>query len=420
MKIILEPINSPGILAAKIWIKGGSSKDRHGKKGAHHLLASVATRGCGPFNNIDLGNLVEGCGAGLRCDALEDGLLISLKCINKDANQLLPILGWMITNAHLNSEQIKLERELSLQALQRHKENPFQLAFDGWRQLAYGNGPYGHDPLGLIDDVKTITRKELLPIGTGLKERNKIMVIAGSLPNNLEDYLKEVEPFNQLINQQTKQIFPLEKIKFFNKEIKKSSNISLQPQSTEQIVLMMGEATVPHGHVDDLPLRLLGTHLGSGMSSLLFRKFREEHGVAYDVGIHHPSRQGASPFLIHISTSVEKSLLTLELLIKTWDDLKDRPLSDEELELARGKFCGQMAHNAQTVNQRAERKVQLYSLGLKDNYDIKSKEEIKNISSKDIQNVARKYLNEPLLSLCGPEKTINHLAKKWEEHFKSF
>ena len=50
---------------------------------------------------------------------------------------------------------------------------------------------------------------------------------------------------------------------------------------TEQVVLMLGQATVPHGHPDDLVLRLIQCHLGVGMSSLLFRRLREEHGVAY-------------------------------------------------------------------------------------------------------------------------------------------
>ena len=45
---------------------------------------------------------------------------------------------------------------------------------------------------------------------------------------------------------------------------------------------MLGQATLGHGHPDELALRLLQCHLGVGMSSLLFQRLREDHGVAYD------------------------------------------------------------------------------------------------------------------------------------------
>ena len=68
-----------------------------------------------------------------------------------------------------------------------------------------------------------------------------------------------------------------------------------QIQDTEQLVLMLGAATVPLGHPDALPLRLLQDHLGVGMSSRLFVVMREERGLAYDVGVHMPTRCGPAP-----------------------------------------------------------------------------------------------------------------------------
>ena len=64
---------------------------------------------------------MEGRGAGLRSDAHEDGLLISLRCTSEDARELMPLLDWMVTDPHLATEQLELERSLSLQALQRQR-----------------------------------------------------------------------------------------------------------------------------------------------------------------------------------------------------------------------------------------------------------------------------------------------------------
>ena len=154
--LVLDPVQTPGVLAAKLWIGRGSAADPIGQRGAHQLLASVLTRGCGSLDAMQMADLVEGCGAGLRCDTNEDGLLISMKCRDLDSPQLLPLLSSMVHEPHLQADQVTLERELSVQALQRQREDPFHLAFDGWRHLAYGVGPYGHDPLGVAGELEQL------------------------------------------------------------------------------------------------------------------------------------------------------------------------------------------------------------------------------------------------------------------------
>ena len=121
-------------MAAKLWIRDGSRADPKDKKGIHQILCSTMLRGCGPYNNKQISEIVESSGAILNCDTYEDGLLISLKCIESDAYKLLPLIGWMITKPVLQKDQIKLEKDLTIKAIKRQKESTYQLAFDGWRR----------------------------------------------------------------------------------------------------------------------------------------------------------------------------------------------------------------------------------------------------------------------------------------------
>ncbi|MFM8260115.1 MAG: M16 family metallopeptidase, partial [Vulcanococcus sp.] len=129
----------PAILSAKLWLRGGSSADPSGQRGAAQLLAGVLSRGCGELSGEQLADLVEGCGAGLRCEAGEDGTLVSLKCASDDAPLLLPLLLQMVHSPWLVDDQIALERQLNLQTLQRQREDPFQLSHDQLRQQLYGD-----------------------------------------------------------------------------------------------------------------------------------------------------------------------------------------------------------------------------------------------------------------------------------------
>ena len=417
-ELLLEPLRTPDVMAAKLWLPGGSSQDPQGQRGAHQLLASVMSRGCGPLDHLALADLVEGRGAGLRCEAHEDGLLISLRCASGDAPDLMPLLAWMVIDPHLKPDQVMLERSLSLQALQRQREDPFQVAFDGWRQLVYGDHGYGHDPLGVADDLADLDSGQLRPISAWARSTPATLAIAGVWPAELEQDITSWPGFRDwpLQEERPAERTP-ERIPEASQPIASGGLTACsQPAETEQVVLMLGQATLPHGHPDDLALRLLRCHMGMGMSSLLFQRLREDHGVAYDVGLHHPHRRGSSPFVMHASTGADRAALTLELLAESWWELGSAPLNDDDLNLARSKFRGQMAHGRQTSAQRAERRVVLRGLGLPEDHDQQCLERLDDLGTADLQRVAATHLNDPRLSLCGPASTLAELERQWRKH----
>ena len=172
---------SPGLLAARLWIAGGSSVDPSDQRGVHQLLAGLLTRGCGDLDADGLADLVEGRGAALRAEAGEDSLVISLKCASEDADVLLPLLVQMASRPTLEPDQIAIERQLNLQALQRQREDPFQLCHESLRQQLYGEGPYGHDPLGVADELEQLQRTDLRDQLSLLGRRGAALVLAGGV-----------------------------------------------------------------------------------------------------------------------------------------------------------------------------------------------------------------------------------------------
>ena len=413
MQIILDQNNSLGILAVKIWIKEGSSHDEKDKKGAHHLLGSLLSRGCGPYSHINVAEKIEGNGASLRCETYEDGLLISLKCYHEDAKSLLPIIGWMIAKPHINSDQLNLELELAMQALLRKTESPLQTTYDGWRRVAYGDGPYGHDPLGSPEDLKRITKNDLHILSQKIKDNNIILSLSGNFKDSLLKDIESMEPFNIIYNKlKTHTAKGLESAK--HKPIAEEM-ISLEHQETEQVIIMIGNPTIPYWHESDIYLRLLSNHLGCGMSSYLFKELREKNGVAYEVGVHHPIREREAPFILHASTTEDKALKTLLLLNESLKKISTATLSESELDLAISKYKGQIAHSIQTASQRAEKNAYLKGFNLPKDHQESLIGRL-DLATKDrMQETALNFFKRPLISLCGREKTLNKLKEKWIE-----
>lgn len=410
MNIILDKLDSKNIMSAKLWIEDGSRNDPKDKKGIHQLLSSTMLRGCGPYNNEQIAEIVENCGANLNCDTYEDGLLISLKCVETDAYKLLPLIGWMITKPILQIDQFELEKDLTIKAIKRQKESTYQLAFDGWRKMVYGDGPYGHDPLGSIDDINKINKEHILPIASSLIHRKKNLVISGKFPINLKNYIENTIEFKGISNH-NKAFKNINKIETPSKQ---RSSICTRSLNTKQVILLLGKATIRYDNKSDILLRLLSCYLGYGMSSLLFKVLREKYGVVYEAGIYHPIREQQTPFIMHASTSEEKGIITLQLLKECWEKVINSEISPEELDLVKIKYRGQMAHSLQSISQRAEHKAHLLGIGLTKDHDKEILQRLESITSKEIKDAANRYLKNPLLSVCSNKEVIRKIFKDWK------
>ena len=397
----------PAIVSTKLWIRGGSGADPRGQRGRAQLLAGLLSRGCGDLSGEAMADLVEGLGDELRCEASEDGLLISLKCASADSAALLPLLHAMVLNPWLAEDQISLERQLNVQALHRQREDPFQQAHDALRQQLYGDGPYGHDPLGVEDELAGLERPRLLEAAGRLGAEGAVLVMTGQPPPGLPALL---EPPAGPVWPTTAPLAspgPLGHA---------SAALVSEEQDTEQLVLMLGAATVPLADPRSLALRLLQCHLGVGMSSRLFVVLREEQGLAYDVGVHLPARCGAAPFVMHLSSSADRAAEATAQLLQEWQRLLDQPLTSEEWQLALAKFRGLVAAGRQTCGQIADRQALVLGHGLAWSYPDDASERAELLGPADLWEATRSLLATPSLSLCGPAAALIAAEKAWAAH----
>ena len=409
LPLVVHQRPGPRVLAARLVIRGGSSADPHGQRGAHQLLAGLMTRGCGDLDAEALADRVEGLGAALRAEASEDTLTLALHCGAEDGPSLLSLLLEMVRQPSLEPTQVDLERQLNLQTLQRQREDPFQLAHDQLRRLLFDAGPYGHDPLGIEAELATLARSDLQPLVDRLGGQGAVMVLCGDIPEGVADLLNStLAGLPWSVGQPGAEPPPWPG--------SRPGRLGTHVEDTEQLVLLLGAGTVPYGHPDTLALRLLQTHLGSGMSSRLFQAMREERALAYDVGAHLPARCGASPFVLHLSTSAERAEEATTCLLDEWLRFLQTPISEEDLALALAKFRGQDAMARQTCGQLAERLALVLSHGLAADQMESQLELAGQLTPEDVHAAAGRWLQSPSLSLVGPAAALQAAQRAWQGH----
>ena len=392
------------ISLANIWIEGGTSLDKKDKKGINQILCKLLTRGCSKYDNYEFSDFLDSYGAELNFEAFEDGISICLKSLSEYFDKLFPLLNLLIEEPNLYEKEFIYCQKESLNYLIKSKENPFNIAFNNFKKILYKEHPYSFNILGEEESIKRIKHYDILNEYKSLKKRKKYLLTNNAKYNFLN--LKKIKPLNNFSD-----------VNKLHSKLLIKNNYVEHYSNSKQIIIIIGSQTCPHNSKDSLALKVLESYLSYGMSSLLFKVFRENNGLTYDAGVFYPSRKFNAPFLIYLSVSERNASLTLNLLLSIWNDLLSKKISEDELSLAKLKLNSSFLHHFRTCEDIIFRKVRLLSLDMDPFYDEKAKDRLEAISSEEILALTKKYLNYPCISVSGSKHVCKYLKKIWDRKY---
>ena len=395
----------------KVFINGGSNMDAQGKKGINQILSCLLTRGCKGFNNYEFSEFIDSHGAELNQEIYEDGIFITLKSLNEHFEKLYPLIDLIINEPTISKKQYQYIQKSTVSSIKKEKENPFNTVYEKWRKLVYKDHPYAFNCIGYEEDVKNISYQEILDEYKRFKKRDMFFV-----SNNSE----------VISNISNKSGFKDFENKFVNKSIFKTTNQTKIPlrdekrfvstyKNSNQIIIMLGNQTCSQFSKEYLPLKVLESYLSYGMSSLLFKLFREKNGLTYDVGVYSPSRRQNSPFLIYLSVSNQNAVLAFEILLNVWANITHNSIKEEEVKLAQEKLQSSFLISNQCLDEIIQRKIQFLSNDMNPNYDDFLLEKLKTVTAKQILKTTDKYLTKPVVSTYGNKKICDEIRDIWEK-----
>lgn len=389
------------IVAARFFLRAGSSWETPAQFGLANLLAAVLTKGTTAHSAQAIASQIESVGAGLSADATADYFLLSLKTVSADFARLLPLAAEILQSPSFPTDQIELERKLTLQAIRSQQERPMSLGMNQLRQAIYGKQhPSSQSGLGTEITVAQIQAADLHQFHqTHFRPDNVVISLAGKITAPAAIALVESAFGNW---QAPHQSLPELHLPPINSQ--PHTRVLVQP--TQQSLVLVGYLATSLRSPDHAALRVLNTYLGSGLSSRLFVELREKRGLAYEVSSIYPSRIHPAYFVVYMGTGAENTAIALESLQAEVQRLCEAPLSQAEIQVAQSKILGQHALSKQTNAQLASLYGGCEILGLGLDYDRQFQTDIASVSPEQAHQVAQRYLSAPYISLVGPETAV--------------
>lgn len=317
----------------------------------------------------------------------------------KNFKQIFDIVSDVYLNSTFPEVEMEKEKGVIIEEINMYEDMPQAHVQDLWSEVLYGDQPAGRSTLGPKENITKMVRDNF----TNYKKDhyvsfNTVIIVSGNIESI--DVYKEVDKFFKDIPS-TKS-----KKKEKTKNVQNKSNILIKYKETDQTHFVLGVRTFPLSDKRNTAISLLGAVLGAGMSSRLFNKLREEMGVAYYVRSYNDPSLGYGSFQISAGVNNARTEEVIKEILKECNILKIEKVGERELNKVKSLLIGNMKMSLEATDDVAN----FYGTQELMKDEIKTLEdkikEIKNITSTDIQKMARIIFKAESLNLAiiGPFK----------------
>jgi zinc protease len=179
------------------------------------------------------------------------------------------------------------------------------------------------------------------------------------------------------------------------------SELFIHDPVREQNEVVLAE-TLPLSYNDPVhyALNLGNEFLGGGsFASPLYRELRVKRGLVYSVGSSTSFGRTRSEFSVSFGASPEKVPDARRLAVQLIRDMADHPMSNQELHLAKGQSLRQIVLSSQTASSIAQGWLSYSREGLPLDRLFEVARNYQSLTSAQVQEAFRKYIDPERLSL---------------------
>jgi predicted Zn-dependent peptidase len=313
----------------------------------------------------------------------------SLDVLKKDLPRGLAIFADMLRAPAFEPAKFEQAKHQVLEAIRRRPDSPAGIAAREFRKLVYGaDHPFGRE--STTDTVSRITREDLVAFHRQFFVPNSLMLgVTGDFEKAaMLDALRKT--FGDW-KPQTVALPPIPPVT----ASPSSRSVNVLHRDITQTHLRVGHLSVKEDDPDYFALALLEDILGgNSFTSRLFRDVRSRQGLAYSVGSRLiPGNLGPGVVVLQALTKAPTTHQTLSSMLDQMERLRQEPVTDDELQLAKDAFLNSFVFSFADAGQIVGRLMSLEYHGLPKDFLQRFRDSVVKLTKMDLLRVAQKHLH---------------------------
>lgn len=406
----------PGTQAMTILImfKVGSRHETKKTNGISHFLEHLFFKGTtNRPTSLDIAKELDGVGAGYNAFTSKDYTGYYVKVGKKHARLAVDVISDLLLNPLFEQEEIDRERGVIIEEINMYEDNPMATAEILAEMELFGkNHPLGYDIAGPKENIRTVTRKQILNYrSTHYRTDNMVIVVSGNVPASVFPDLKK--QFAVMEKSSAKKPRPK---KFVYTQRSARVNVYKKPTSQSHLALSFPGPTYTDAQAP--AYRVLANILGGGMSSRLFIQVRERKGLCYYIRAGLTPYEDKGAFTIQAGFDTKRINKAVDAIIEQLRLIRDEGVTDDELKKAKDGISGGLAIQMEDSENMAQwwSKQALFLKNGKT--PAQFDRAIQKVTKRQVQAAARKMFQsaQANLVIVGPyskakEKTMRNKLK---------
>lgn len=335
-------------------------------------------------NAFQLNEHFEYYGSHLNRSCSNETATITLHCLSKHIDVLLPVVRELIIDSIFPQEELATYKQ-NMQ--QRLRVNLKKCDFVAGRLIdtyLYGEQhPYGR--FTRFEDFEELNCEELQKFYSDYYQTGKFIVFAaGKLPQNLISLLDQY--FGDLA-QEHATVNPI----ISTAAEEKKYRVINDPQGV-QGAIRMGRSFPNRHHPDFTKAQVLNNTFGGFFGSRLMSNIREEKGYTYGIHSYLENHFQESAWVISTEAGRDVCEATIIEVYKEMEKLRNELIDDEELLLVRNYMIGSILGDLDGPFHIINRWKNIILNGLDEKFFYDQIETIKTVSAEELKQLANKYL----------------------------
>jgi zinc protease len=313
---------------------------------------------------------------------------LTLHCLNKHVNELIPVVAEIITDSVFPEDELSIYKQNAQQRLKVSLQKCEFVAGQLIDAYLFGEDhPYGK--YSRLTDYEELQREEIIAFYEQYyKEGRCVIFAAGKLPDNLFEQLEQY--FGKLpLRPHTAKDEAI--VHSVQPASEKKKHITIDPQGVQSAIRIARPFPNRH-HPDFQKAMVLNNVYGGFFGSRLMANIREEKGYTYGIYSYLMNHVERSGWMISTEAGRDVSDATVSEIYKEMKKIREDLIDDEELMVTRNYMIGTILGDLDGPFQVAARWKNLILNDLDEAYFYKSIETIKTVTPAELQQIADEYL----------------------------
>lgn len=352
------------VVSFRIGILAGSSKDPAGKSGLADLTASLLNRGTTHLDALTIFRKIDASGGSLEADAGRDMTTLSGKVLSSDLEGLFSLASDLVLNPVFPKPEFERNLQQAKAGLMDEKDHAGPVARNLFYKTLYENGPYGHPATGTMDSISRIQYQDILDFyRTHYTPDRTILTFAGDITP--DEALKLAKATFGNWKPAGSRTLPTTAAAV-QQPLPASQTLLLDRTQFAQTMVMMGNPGIRRNDPRFYSALVMNQILGGTTTSRLNHVVRQKNGLVYYIYSGFDAERHAGPFFVAFQTFAPNTSKVLLLTRKILTQMKNQPVSAEEIKTTQNNLLGQFPFRVDTDDRIASLLlfIETYQLGL--------------------------------------------------------